>query len=47
MKFYKIWRTYYESTLDTTAVYAACVVYETFYFNDLLQNWNRDCYSNG
>jgi len=50
MKFYKIWRTYSCSLLRTqhtttvafpTKPVQTLTVRETFYFNDVLQNWNR------
>jgi len=44
MKFYKICTTYsWVYTQDTTVVpLPSKPVYETFYFNDVLQSWNRD-----
>jgi len=48
MKFYKIWRTYsrvYPGHNCSCISNKACVIPlpETFYFNDVLPNWNRDC----
>jgi len=46
----KIWRTYsrvYSGHNCSCISNKACAIPlpETFYFNDVLQNWNRDCYS--
>ena len=51
MKFYKIWRTYswvHSEHKCSCISDKICVIplHETFYFNDVLQNWNRDCQSN-
>jgi len=54
MKVYKIWRTYswvYSEHNCSCILNEACIIplpeAETFYFNDVLQNWNSDSYSNG
>jgi len=49
MKFYKIWRTYcwvYSGHNCTCISNKSCVMplHEMFYFDDVLQNWNMDCY---
>jgi len=48
MKLYKIWSTYsgvYSGHNCSCVFNKSCVMllHETFYFNDVLLNWNRDC----
>ena len=50
MKFYKSWRTYswvYSRQNCSCISNEACVIplHQTFYFNDVLQNWNRETVS--
>jgi len=54
MKFYKIWKTYswvYSGHNCSCSCISneACAIPlpETFYFNDILQNWSTDCKSSG
>jgi len=44
MKFYKIWRTCFWIYSGHNCSCLQCKpLRETFYFNGVLQNWNRDC----